>query len=396
MARFLLTAMPYTGHVTPLTAVAAELVQRGHDVRFYTGSRHRARVERAGARLVPWERAPDFDENDLPATFPRLVGRKGFAQMLINMVECFIRTAPAQVQDLSAEWEREPWDALAADETSVGAALFSESRRMPWTTVGILPLNLIGPGGPPSGMGVTPGTGTIGRTRDAVLRGLAPVLSHSLVKALDDAERQIGLPPSGRVLDRLVFSPTCIAASGAPELDYGRTDRPPHLHFVGEIAAPVPPDAALPVWWSELEGRTVVLVTQGTQNIDPGDLVRPALEALERRDVIVVATTGVPGQDEFAFPVPANTRVAGFVPFADLLPRVDLAITNGGWGGTLALLAHGIPLVVAGGDLDKPEVAARVAWSGAGVNLRTGRPRSAAIAAAVILYEAMKHERLSV
>ena len=126
-----------------------------------------------------------------------------------------------------------------------------------------------------------------------------------------------------------------------------------------------------------------MLVTQGTQNIDPGDLVRPALEALERRDVIVVATTGVPGQDEFAFPVPANTRVAGFVPFADLLPRVDLAITNGGWGGTLALLAHGIPLVVAGGDLDKPEVAARVAWSGAGVNLRTGRPRSAAIAAAV-------------
>ena len=67
MARFLLTAMPFTGHVPPLTAVAAELVQRGHDVRFYTGSRHRARVERAGARLVPWEHAPDFE----PATVYR-------------------------------------------------------------------------------------------------------------------------------------------------------------------------------------------------------------------------------------------------------------------------------------------------------------------------------------
>jgi len=383
MARFLLTAMPYTGHVTPLTAVAAELVDRGHDVRFYTGSRHRTRVERAGARLVPWERAPDFDENDLPATFPRLVGKKGFAQMLINMVDCFIRTAPAQVQDLAAEWEREPWDALAADETSVGAALFSECRRMPWTTVGILPLNLVGPGGPPSGLGVTPGTGTIGRTRDAVLRGLAPVLSRSLVRALDEAERQVGLPPSGRVLDRLVFSPTRIAASGSPDLDYGRTDRPSSLRFVGEIAAHVPSDAALPGWWGDLDGRTVVLVTQGTQNIDPRDLVRPALEALEGRDVIVVATTGIPGRDTFPFPVPANTRVTGFVPFADLLPRVDLAITNGGWGGTLALLAHSIPLVVAGGDLDKPEVAARVAWSGAGVNLRTGRPRASAVAAAV-------------
>jgi UDP:flavonoid glycosyltransferase YjiC (YdhE family) len=238
--------------------------------------------------------------------------------MLVNMVDCFIRTAPEQVQDLAAEWEREPWDALAADETSVGAALFSESRRMPWTTVGILPLNLIGPGGPPSGMGVTPGTGTIGRTRDAVLRGLAPVLSRSLVKALDDAERQIGSPPSGRVLDRLVFSPTCIAASGSPDLDYGRTDRPPHLRFVGEIRGRIESHAVLPAWWGELDGRTVVLVTQGTQNIDPSDLVRPALEALEGRDVMVVATTGIPGQDSFPFRVPESARVAGFVPFADL------------------------------------------------------------------------------
>ncbi|HLT83586.1 MAG TPA: hypothetical protein VKZ83_05070, partial [Phototrophicaceae bacterium] len=39
--------------------------------------------------------------------------------------------------------------------------------------------------------------------------------------------------------------------------------------------------------------------------------------------------------------------------------------------------------VVAGGDLDKPEIAARVGWHGAGVNLRTGTPRPAAVAAAV-------------
>jgi UDP:flavonoid glycosyltransferase YjiC (YdhE family) len=37
-------------------------------------------------------------------------------------------------------------------------------------------------------------------------------------------------------------------------------------------------------------------------------------------------------------------------------------------------LAHGIPLIVAGGDIDKPEIAARVAASGAGIDLRTGRP----------------------
>lgn len=75
-----------------------------------------------------------------------------------------------------------------------------------------------------------------------------------------------------------------------------------------------------------------------------------------------------------------RTRVHGFLPHAELLPRVDVVITNGGWGGTLGALSHGIPLVIAGGDLDKPEIAARVAWSGAGVNLRTGTPTAAQVA----------------
>ena len=46
-------------------------------------------------------------------------------------------------------------------------------------------------------------------------------------------------------------------------------------------------------------------------------------------------------------------------------------VTNGGWGGVLAALAAGVPVVVAPGTAaDKPEVARRVARSGAGVDLR--------------------------
>ena len=37
-------------------------------------------------------------------------------------------------------------------------------------------------------------------------------------------------------------------------------------------------------------------------------------------------------------------------------------------------LSYGVPLVVAGTTEDKPEVAGRVAWSGTGINLRTGTP----------------------
>jgi hypothetical protein len=49
-------------------------------------------------------------------------------------------------------------------------------------------------------------------------------------------------------------------------------------------------------------------------------------------------------------------------------------VTNGGYGGVQMALSYGVPLVVAGASEDKPEVGARVAWSGAGLNLKTGKP----------------------
>jgi hypothetical protein len=46
-------------------------------------------------------------------------------------------------------------------------------------------------------------------------------------------------------------------------------------------------------------------------------------------------------------------------------------------------LAQGLPMIVAGDREDKPEVAARVAWTGAGINLRTGTPTPRQIRKAV-------------
>jgi UDP:flavonoid glycosyltransferase YjiC (YdhE family) len=50
-------------------------------------------------------------------------------------------------------------------------------------------------------------------------------------------------------------------------------------------------------------------------------------------------------------------------------------ITNGGFGGTQNALAHGIPVIVAGATEDKMEVAARVEYSGTGINLKKQQPK---------------------
>jgi UDP:flavonoid glycosyltransferase YjiC (YdhE family) len=112
-------------------------------------------------------------------------------------------------------------------------------------------------------------------------------------------------------------------------------------------------------------------------------LIGPTIAGLAHKDVLVVATTGGRTVSDITVELPENARVAEFIPYHLLLPKVDVMVTNGGYGGVQFALAHGVPLVVAGDGEDKPEIAARVAWSGIGQNLGTGRPTAESIAAAV-------------
>jgi UDP:flavonoid glycosyltransferase YjiC (YdhE family) len=183
---------------------------------------------------------------------------------------------------------------------------------------------------------------------------------------------------AGLLADRLIV-PT------VPAFDYPRSDLPANVRYVGAVH-PVPARTfRRPSWWRELDGdRPVVHVTQGTvDNTDLGRLLEPTIEALGGEDVIVVATTGGRDVADLKVPLPSNTYVAEFIPHDVLLPKVDVMVSNGGYGAVQRALCAGVPLVVAGDTEDKPEVAARVGWSGAGINLRTGAPTRRALRNAI-------------
>ncbi|MEU2199479.1 nucleotide disphospho-sugar-binding domain-containing protein [Isoptericola sp. NPDC019482] len=385
MASIMLTAMPFAGHTLPLRTVAAELVRRGHDVRAYTGRRHTETFAEVGARAVAWQRVPDFDERHPATTFPRMRGAKGFGQMLVNVEDLFLGTAAAQTADLVALYEDEPWDLIAGDPMALGTRFAAERLGSRWATVSPLAYWPPGTQVPPAGLGLTPPRGPVGRARDVVLRRAVRAGATVLTRRYRRARSGAGLPPDRTTIESAWHSPRLVVTAGSPGLDYPRDDIPAAVRFVGDLTddGRPPRPAPLPAWWEEVlrADVPVVHVTQGTENVDPADLVLPALEALADEDVLVVVGLGhrtapLPG------PLPANARVAPMVPYPALLPLTSVMITNGGYGGVLQALRHDVPLVVAGGDLDKPEIAARIGWHGAGVNLRTGTPRPAAIAAA--------------
>ena len=93
--------------------------------------------------------------------------------------------------------------------------------------------------------------------------------------------------------------------------------------------------------------------------------------------LVVVATGGRPLDTLPA--LPPNARAATFLPYDELLPRTSVYVTNGGYGGVQCALRYGVPIVATGGKEDKPEVGARVAWSGVGRRIRTERPSPRAL-----------------
>ena len=122
---------------------------------------------------------------------------------------------------------------------------------------------------------------------------------------------------------------------------------------------------------------------QGTWNVFAVPSQSLTINALGGEEVIVVVTTGGRDISQLNVPLPTNTYVAEHIPHDQLLPKVDVMVTNGGYGAVQRALSAGVPLVVAGNTEDKPEVAARVTWSGAGINLRTGTPTATAVRTAV-------------
>jgi UDP:flavonoid glycosyltransferase YjiC (YdhE family) len=176
-----------------------------------------------------------------------------------------------------------------------------------------------------------------------------------------------------------LVSPWLVLATGCPSLERPGAELPDQAHYVGRLA----PTGGKSGSSVSPSAHPLVIVTQGTHHVELADLVEPAVEGLADLDVSVVATTGRRGRADVGIEVPQNARIVDFLDFRSALPETSVFVTNGGWGGVLAGLAAGVPQVIAGGDIDKPAIAAWVARAGAGINLRTGQPKPEAVAAAV-------------
>lgn len=383
MSQFLITTMSMAGHVNPGLPIARALVARGHTVGWYTGRRFQTTVEATGARFFPLHAAVDGDGAFNGRAEGRPAGR-GVDRFTAGIKHGFVDPMPILVDELRRITAAFPVDVVLTDLLFVGAMALHELGGPPWASFGVSVLTRSSRDTAPVTTALPPATSPLGHVRQRFLNLLFErVIFADVTKHANRLRATLGLPAlNGNIIDML--SPYLYLQSSTPAFEYPRRDLPPQLHWIGPLL-PAASGAALPAWWDELGGgRPVVLVTQGTVANAAPELIAPALEGLGGEEVLVVATTGgAPATWVGLDPLPANARVAAHVPYAALMPQVDVMVTNGGYGGVQFALAHGIPLVVADTSEDKAEIAARVAWSGAGINLKTAAPTAAQVRGAV-------------
>lgn len=389
MAKIIVAAPPVPGEFGPLLELARALADRGHQITVLSGSLFRAATEEAGLRFEALEGDADYDIRDQIAAREALNLPPGPAQLAHDWIHAFANPMPQEHKALQALLEQDPEQYLICNVLFLGA----------------LPVRYGVPGLRPAGWVAVSVVGLAISSDDSTFFGPIPAADPESAKAANRAAnaqfaaalqpvqermtellREMGATEAytASFVDGTYTAPDATAVLTVPGFEFHRDDLPATIHLVGAL----PPQPAgswePPAWWAELDGsRPVVVVTQGTlANHDLSQLVEPALAGLADQDVTVVAALGGADPASLSIPVPANARVASYIPFDALLPKASVLITNGGAGGTHQALSAGVPVIIAGETEDKPANAARVAYHGLGINLATATPAPQAVAEA--------------
>jgi len=322
--------------------------------------------------------------SNLNALFPERARLKGPKLISFELDKFFVSQVENHFQDLvaiMAEWQ---FDALVCDGALYAEKLVAESLHVPVFAVAI---TMVMPDAqsPPVFFGLHPARTPLGQLQHAIVRKMLASGMRAGTAHYNEILARHGIAPIR--LDGFPHEPMLSARrvflNGSPGLEFPGYRPLANAEYVGPLnpaRRAIGPDTPLPDAVVD-PSKKVVAVSQGTvDNTDPGKLIVPTIEALKDSEYVVVATTA--GAQTAAlrarFPQP-NVVIEDFIDYDDLFPHVDVFVTGGGFGSTLAAFLHGVPVVGAGKREGKNDINARVGYNRLGIDLRSEHPKPAAI-----------------
>jgi UDP:flavonoid glycosyltransferase YjiC (YdhE family) len=380
--KILLASIPATGHFNPILVAARILKEAGHETAIYTSLVFRDKIERAEVRFFPLPEDADEGVRDFIASFfEKHKVTPGPEELVKAYSGVFINPMISQFRGLQAILKEFCPDVVIHETSFAGVIpmlLGPRSERPASVYLGITALPLERADGAPSGPGLLPSEDPEKRKEYAEIARNINELKHLPMRsAADKLLADIGLPSlpaslfaSEAMLADLILQPC------TPLFEFPLRESEEKLHFIGALLPSGAGDVPAQIKEAKKAGRKIVLVSQGTiANNDLGKLLAPTILALgEREDFLILATTGGKPIENIPCTLTPNTIASQYLNFGQILPEVDVLVAFGSYGTVTQTLSFGVPMVVAGMGEDKPEVGARVTWTGTGIYLATDTP----------------------
>ena len=356
------------GNVPPtLTAVRA-LVGRGHDVRLIADDTMRAEAIEAGARFLPWQRAPNRPDRapascyvrDWETTDPVAGFRRGCERV-------FVGPAQFHAEDILEALAAEPADILLGTVMLFGSMLAGEIAKVPTallaSNISLWPL----PGHPPFGPGFQPARSAADNVRDAEASAVAEQLWDGFLLILNATRAHFGLAPLDHVREQPLRAARHLLATSR-SFDFPAECLPERVRYVGPLLEM--PSWARERWTSPPahKARSLVLVSFSTTNQGQADVLQRVIAGLAGEPVDVVVTLGK-ALEELRLQSSANVTILPGAAHDDILAKARVVVTHGGHGTVMRSLSHGVPLVILPMGRDQNDNAARVDYHGAGLRL---------------------------
>ncbi|HET6722259.1 MAG TPA: glycosyltransferase, partial [Chitinophagaceae bacterium] len=351
--RILFANVPADGHFNPMTGIAMELKSRGHDVRWYTSKMFGEKLKKLGIPHYPFKKALEVNQFNINDVFPeRKKLKAGVPQLKFDIKNFFVYRAPEYFEDISEIKQEFAFDVFVCDATFTAGQLVRNKLNVPGVGVGISPVMSTSNDLPPYGLGLTPGHSFISRIKQKFLRVVAKnFLFKESIAEYNKILKRYSLPAENVILfDIPVLRSDIFLQSGTHGFEYERTDMPAKLKFVGPLHAYKKGEQIDPIargvnypWQDKLNKyKKNILISQGTFEPDHSKLIVPALEALKSEDYLLIVATGHHHTESLRKKYQQdNIIIEDFIDFGFIMPRTDLYITNGGYGGTLIAIDHG-------------------------------------------------------
>jgi len=357
----LIVAVGSYGDVLPLVGLAKTLLNRGHDVTFFTNEHFADLVRQAGLNFVPLGTVADYEAI---ANHPDLWHpHKGWRLLMKRLSSPKLQSAYATLCD-----HLKPGATIMVSSTLAFAArLVQETHHVPHATVHFSPGVFHSAYQPPKMPNLVLPDWLPIWLKQGVWTCLDHVLIDPLVKPyLNRFRRDLGLPPVSRIFHTWMHSPDLVLGLFPDWFATPQPDWPPGTVLTGFPLYDETHDSVLPTTIQTfLEANPQPLVfTPGSANKQGKSFFAEAAKTCQEMKQPGIFLTRYP--EQFPQPLPSHVIHFSYAPLSQLLPYCAALIHHGGIGTCSQALRAGIPQLIQPYSFDQYDNGARIKKLGVG------------------------------